>query len=871
MTTAYSTLLGLALPVQGELSGVWGDTIDNGITRYLDIAVAGTVTLTNDGAVTLSLTNGDSTATNIVSSLTGAGTTSAQFAIIRVTGTLTVAKVLTAPSSSRTYVVVNAATGSTVTVKASGQTGVSIAVGETAFVYFNGTDYVKIVGTSTAGAAGGSTTQVQYNNAGVLAGITGATTNGTSLTLVAPVLGTPASGTVTNLTGTASININGTVGATTATTGAFTTLAASSTVTLSGGTANGVAYLDASKVLTTGTALVFDGTNFGVGGGTLDGRVSAYVTDGIAKAITARRSTSAAFGIDFNSADLNLRSQNVFAFTVGTANDLSGGSEGMRLTTTGLGIGTSSPGAKLVVNGSGNIVRFGDGTNTFDIRFQGPNNWTQQLNTTTDVFSFQRNSSDLVAITSGGNFGVGTSSPVAKLQSTGGVLVSGAVAALTANSGAMDFSGGYTRFIATGTDASTQGAFEFSTSSSNASVFNSRLILDSAGNLGLGVTPSASNLATIQSDYGIFSGNSGINIAQNAYFNSSWKYTATAVATRYAQSAGLHYWYNAPSGTAGNAISFTQAMTLDASGNLGVGTTTARVRLEVAGNIEIANTAVDGVADALIGGLQAMPRTSVANATFASANIQFRTDPTLYYKGVITFGTSGDFSSAAPTERARIDSDGTFRVKGAGTAGSTDAFQVAGTAPADAARIDSSGNLLVGTTTASATFTAVSGSASVKAGVFNVNAASSTGIPAIRCVKYDNDTTTSNKFIEFEINQGAAGSGQINANGANAAAFGSYSDFRLKENIIDLPPQLANIMALRPTEFDYIKSVGGGHQIGFIAQEMQLVYPDVVGEDANGMLTLTGWSKTEARLVKAIQEQQAIIESLKARLDAANL
>ena len=157
MTTAYSTLLGLALPVQGELSGTWGDTVDNGITRYVDIAVAGTVTLTGDGAVTMSLTNGDSTATNIVSSLTGAGTVSAQFAIIRVTGTLTVAKVLTAPSSSRTYVVVNAATGSTVTVKASGQTGVSIAVGETAFVYFNGTDYVKVAGT-TAGT--GSVTSV---------------------------------------------------------------------------------------------------------------------------------------------------------------------------------------------------------------------------------------------------------------------------------------------------------------------------------------------------------------------------------------------------------------------------------------------------------------------------------------------------------------------------------------------------------------------------------------------------------------------------------------------------------------------------------------------------------------------------------------
>ena len=48
---------------------------------------------------------------------------------------------------------------------------------------------------------GGSTTQVQYNNAGVMAGITGATSNGTALTLVAPVLGTPASGVATNLTG----------------------------------------------------------------------------------------------------------------------------------------------------------------------------------------------------------------------------------------------------------------------------------------------------------------------------------------------------------------------------------------------------------------------------------------------------------------------------------------------------------------------------------------------------------------------------------------------------------------------------------------------------------------------------------------------
>jgi hypothetical protein len=215
MATGATGQLGLALPVQGELSGTWGDTVNNGITQYTNIAIAATLTLTNDGAVTLANTTGDASASNITSSLTGAGTVTAQFAIVRVTGTLTTAKVVTAPSYSKTYTVVNAATGGIVTFKASGQTGVSIAVGESAFVYFNGTDYVKVSGT-TSGAAGGSNTQVQFNSSGALAGSANLTFDGTNLGLA-------------------------------------------------GGTANGVPYLNGSKVLTSGSGLVFDASNLGVG------------------------------------------------------------------------------------------------------------------------------------------------------------------------------------------------------------------------------------------------------------------------------------------------------------------------------------------------------------------------------------------------------------------------------------------------------------------------------------------------------------------------------------------------------------------------------------------------------------------------------
>jgi hypothetical protein len=183
------------------------------------------------------------------------------------------------------------------------------------------------------------------------------------------------------------------------------------------------------------------------------------------------------------------------------------------------------------------------------------------------------------------------------------------------------------------------------------------------------------------------------------------------------------------------------------------------------------------------------------------------------------------------------------------------------------------GNVGIGTSSPAQRLHVQSGSAA-SSPICTTGVTGDTVYQAILVTKFDNDSTTSQNFIQFQINNGGANCGKITANGANTAAFGSTSDKRVKENIADLPSQLANIMALRPVEFDYLESYGGGHQIGFVAQEMQQVYPDVIAEDASEekILSITGWSKTEARLVKALQELNANLvaelQSVRQRLAA---
>jgi hypothetical protein len=282
MATSYTSLLGFALPVTGELQGTWGDTVNNSITQLCEDSIA--------GVATVSVTSADWTLTT-----TGSGAANqARMAILIPTGTPGVSRNIIAPSKSKTYTVINQSNAAVV-LKGAATTGVTIAAGDKVVVVWNGSDFVSLVTTNAAGV--------------------------------------------------------------------FTTLSASSTVTLSGGTANGVAYLNGSKVLTTGSGLVFDGTNLGIG------------TSSPSQKLTVRGGRSVfQANSDFFSIQIEGGSGAGQRY-IGATNELfpsmlfsnSSGTEQMRVTNDGnVGIGTSSPSASAILDAQSTTkgVRFPNMTTT---------------------------------------------------------------------------------------------------------------------------------------------------------------------------------------------------------------------------------------------------------------------------------------------------------------------------------------------------------------------------------------------------------------------------------------------------------------------------------------------------------------------------
>ena len=192
MATAATSLLGLALPVTGELSGTWGETVNTSLTALLDTAVAGTTTLSSDADVTLSTTT--------------LAANQARQAIILWTAGGSVTRNITAPAQSKPYVVINktSSTQSIVLRGAGPTTGVTITAGTAALVAWNGVDFVTVAMMPAAGYAAGILTFLGTpSSANLAAAVTDETGSGSLMFATNP--------TITNYT--ESVVAIGTVGA----------------------------------------------------------------------------------------------------------------------------------------------------------------------------------------------------------------------------------------------------------------------------------------------------------------------------------------------------------------------------------------------------------------------------------------------------------------------------------------------------------------------------------------------------------------------------------------------------------------------------------------------------------------------------------
>jgi len=249
------------------------------------------------------------------------------------TGAITVAGVL------------NAANGGT--GEAGTLTGILYGNGTSAHTVATTAQVLSLIGTLPVANGGTGVTTSTGSGSVVLS---------TSPTLVTPVLGTPSSGTVTNLTGTASININGTVGATTASTGVFTTATANSFIpNLSTIPTNGV-YLPATNsigIATNSTNAVTIDASQNVGIGTSS---PSYKLDINGNAGAANYYINALAGtIGYANGSASLAMFNALGAIPNTQVFNTAGAERMRIDSSGnVGIGTSSPASygKLAVNGS---------------------------------------------------------------------------------------------------------------------------------------------------------------------------------------------------------------------------------------------------------------------------------------------------------------------------------------------------------------------------------------------------------------------------------------------------------------------------------------------------------------------------------------
>ena len=176
-----------------------------------------------------------------------------------------------------------------------------------------------------------------------------------------------------------------------------------------------------------------------------------------------------------------------------------------------------------------------------------------------------------------------------------------------------------------------------------------------------------------------------------------------------------------------------------------------------------------------------------------------------------------------------------------------------------------------GAVTFSSAMTALSASASVvTAYLANSNSSIANSASSILYLQTSGDAAIQDgyKMVTFADSDTVLGSISTASNSSNVT-YNTSSDERLKENIVDMPSQLENILKVQPRQFDWKKH--GNTATGFIAQELHKTYPEAVSVGLEDE-TQDPWSVDYGRLtpyiIKAMQEQQTLIETLTARVAA---